>query len=138
MKNLLVALLLILSFGITNAQTFQKGNIIGSHVLNIELKIGITMNQFQDFYMNTIAPEFSRSRPGWTIFLVKGINGENKNNLGVMVVIDSEESFHKYFNEDNTPSELAKAANRKLIQVYDDLHEFVVSYDTKFTDWIVL
>lgn len=138
MKNLLIALLLILTTGTIKAQTFQKGNIIGSHVLSVELKPGITMKQFQDFYINTFAPEFSKSRPGWKVFLVKGIKGENKSNLGVLVIIDSEETFHKYFNEDNTPSELAETANSKLMQVYDDLHEFVVSYDTKFTDWIVL
>lgn len=48
-KLFLICIVLILTSGFTFGQKLKKGNLIGTHVLTIELNAGVTMEQFLDF-----------------------------------------------------------------------------------------
>ena len=55
MKKIIVVAALILFTGITFGQKLKKGNVIGTHVVTIELNPGVTMDQFLDFQLKTLS-----------------------------------------------------------------------------------
>ncbi len=136
MKKLIVVVALILFTGITFGQKLKKGNVIGTHSLTIELNPGVTMEQFLDFQLKTVIPEFEKHYRGWKFYLSKGIRGQNKNSYGWIIVIESEEARDKYYN-DETPNELGKAADEKLMPVLEE-SEKLGKVTRKYTDWLVL
>ena len=85
MKRLiLIGIALILISGFTFGQKLKKGNLVGTHVLTIELNPGVTMEQFQDFYLNTLLLEYEKHLQGWKFYMTKGIRGENEtDNRGI-------------------------------------------------------
>ena len=137
MKKLLLALVLIQFVGTLSAQTLQKGNLVGTHLLDLELKPGVTIEQFQEFYIDKVIPEFEKSREGWKLYLVKWIRGENKDRYGLLMIIESEEARDKHYNEDNSLSEFGKSAIESFMHVREELDK-LVTISAKYTDWLVL
>ena len=133
-KSLLIGLVLI--SGCTFGQTLQKGNLIGMHVLTINLEPDVTMKQFLDFYASRAIPQIETNFPGWKAYLVKGIRGENENKFGVIYVIDSEEDRDLLYNEDGSNSELGKSIMEKIQPVIDQSNQ-LASWTSVYTDWIV-
>ena len=132
MKSLLLTVTLILVVGITFGQTLQKGNLVGVHVMTINLDPDVTMNQYLDFYVNKYIPEWEKNFPGIKVSIAKGIRGENKNIFGLIYFADSEEARDKFFNED----ELGKAAYEKLQPVTVELQK-LGTYTSTYTDWVI-
>ncbi len=58
--------------------------------MTINLDPEVTMNQFKDFYVNKVIPEYEKHITGWKGYLVKGIRGENINSFGVIWIVDTE------------------------------------------------
>ena len=56
-KLIFIGIALILASGFAFGQKLKKGNLVGTHVLTIELNPGVTMVQFLDFYLNTLLPD---------------------------------------------------------------------------------
>jgi len=135
-KLILTAAALLLLAGTTFGQTLQKGNLVGTHVLTIDLKPDVTMEQYQEFYISKVIPEFEKYHPNTKVYFVKGIRGENENSFGVIAVIESEKHRDKYFNEDGSLNELGIATQEKLKSVFDEL-EKLGTYTTKYTDWVI-
>ena len=63
-KLILTAAALILVVGTTFGQTLQKGNLIGTHVTTVDLKPDVTMEQYQEFYISKVIPEFEKHYTG--------------------------------------------------------------------------
>lgn len=133
-KSLLIGLVLISGF--TFGQTLQKGNLIGMHVLTIDLQPDVTMQQFLDFYARRAIPQIETNFPGWKAYLVKGIRGENENKFGVIYVISSEEDRDVLYNEDGSNTELGRTIMQKLQPVIDQSNQ-LGSWTSVYTDWIV-
>ena len=136
MKKLIVVTALILFTGITFGQTLQKGNLVGMHILTINLDPDVTMNQFLDFFSSKVIPEIEESFPGWKAYLVKGIRGENANSFGLIYVIESEEDRNKYYNEDGSQNELGNSIVEKVQPIMTELNQ-LGTYTTEYTDWLV-
>ena len=54
---------LILSLAILrsgHAQGLQSGNLLGVHVITVTLKPGVTIDQFQNFYVHEVLPEYEK------------------------------------------------------------------------------
>ena len=137
MKKLIVVAALILFAGITFGQKLKKGNVIGTHSLTIELNPGVTMEQFLDFQLNTVIPEFEKHYKGWKAYVSKGLRGQNKNNYSWFFVIKSEEVRDRYYNTDGSPNELGKAANENLNSVMEESNK-LGKVSRKYTDWLIL
>ena len=135
-KLILITAALLLVAGTTFGQTLQKGNLVGFHVTTVDLKPDVTMEQFQEFYISKVMPEFEKHFPGWKGYSVKGIRGENENSIGMIYVIESEKHRDKYYNEDGSLNELGTATYEKLKPVLDEL-EKLGTYTTKYTDWVI-
>ena len=136
MKKLIVITVLILFTGFTFGQTLQKGNLIGMHVLTINLDPDITMNQYLKAFSNKVIPEIEKNAPGWELFLVKGIRGENENSFGLIYVIESEDVRNKYNNDDSSPTELGISLRKKMQPFMDELNQ-LGTWTTEYTDWLV-
>lgn len=135
MKKLLLIAAVILIAGITYGQSLQKGNLVGTHTITVSLKPGVTMEKYIDFYKTRVFPEMEKNMPNWKFYLVKGIRGENINSFG-FIIIKSVQDRDKYYNADESDSELGKSVNVKLKPVMDELEKLGTN-TSKYTDWIV-
>ena len=136
MKKLVIIGILVLLSGITFGQTLQKGNLIGMHVMTINLDPDVTMNQFLDFISSKIIPHYEKTMPGWKGYLVKGMRGKHENSIGMIWVIESEQDRNKYYNEDGSPNELGISMREKRQPIFDELNK-LGTWTSEYTDWLV-
>lgn len=118
------------------SQGLQKGNLLGFHVMTIELKPNATMEQFKTFYTTKVIPAYEKQLQGSKLYLVNGIRGENANSMGIIYLFTSEKARNRYFNADGTLTTLGSAASEKLKSIDQQL-EKIGTYDTRYTDWVV-
>lgn len=137
MKKLIITAVFILFVEVIFGQTLQEGNLVGVHVITIELNSGVTMGQFQKFHVNTLIPEYERNYPGWQLYLAKGIRGENQNTYGWIIIVESEEVRNKYYNDDGTITEFGQSAANKMTPILEEAEKFGKLKRT-YTDWIIL
>jgi hypothetical protein len=137
MKKLIFLTALILMVGMTYGQTLQKGNLIGTHIFTVTLAPGVTMDKYVDFFNAKVIPEIVKVYPEWKCYVLKGVRGEHPNSYGVIYVIKSQKDRDKYYNADGTDSELGKQANAKMKPILDEWVK-LGTYDSKYTDWVVL
>ncbi len=137
MKKLLFILTFLLIAGSLLGQTLQKGNLVGVHVITIELKKGITMSEFQKFHVNKLIPEYEKNYPGWQLFLAQGLRGENQNKYGWIIIVESEEVRDKYYNDDGSITEFGQQAADKMKPILQEAEEFGKLHRS-YTDWLIL
>ena len=136
MKKLILTAALILVVGTTFGQTLQKGNLVGFHVITINLDPDVTMNQFIDFFSNKLIPEYEKNFPGVKSYIAKGIRGENENSYVWIMLFESVEDRDKYFNEDGTCNELGNSAMEKLQPIIEEGSK-LGTFTTTYTDWVI-
>ena len=135
-KLILITAALFLVAGTTFGQTFQKGNLVGHHVMTINLDPDATMNQFKDFILNKFIPEFEKNFPGMKMYLAKGIRGENENSYASISLFESVEIRNKYYNEDGSPTELGNSAMEKLQPIIEEGSK-LGTFTSTYTDWVI-
>jgi hypothetical protein len=137
MKTLALITTAFLLTGILSAQQLQEGNLVGTHIAKVTLAPGVTMDQFVNFWKTQAMPAYNEAYPGWKMHLLKSLRGDvPKDNLGILFIIDSQETRDKYYNPDNTLSDLGKTAAAKLKPMNDEFNK-LGSSETTYTDWIV-
>ena len=136
MKKLLITTALILFAGISFGQKIQKGNLIGVHVLTVELKPGATMDQYIDFFNDKIKPAYEKAAPELKVFIVKGKRGEHMNEIGLIMQFTDEAARNKYNNDDESPTELGIKIREELAPLLTEM-EKIGTNTSKYTDWIV-
>ena len=136
MKKLILITALTLVAGLSFGQTLQKGNLLGLHIMTINLKPKVTMDQLKTFFICKEIPELEKQFQGVKGYLVNGGRGENKNSFGIIYLFETEEARDKYFNTDGTTNDLGKSAFEKLGPTDKEL-EKLGTYTTKYTDWVV-
>lgn len=137
MKKLILTAAILLIAGAIFGQTLQKGNLVGVHVITIELKPDVTMGEFQKFHVNTLIPEYQKNYPGWQLYLAQGIRGENNNKYGWVIIVESEEVRNRYYNDDGSITEFGQAAAEKMKPILEEAEAFGKLKRT-YTDWIIL
>jgi hypothetical protein len=136
-KFIFTTAIILLLGGITTGQSLEKGNLVGTHVVSVELKPGVTMEQWQKFILEKYIPELEKNYEGFKLYLVKGIRGPNENSLGFLWIVKSEKQRDKYFNPDGSENELGLVIEEKLAPVMEEL-EKLGPFTYEYTDWIVL
>ena len=137
MKKSLVITALLLFAGVAFGQTIEKGNLIGLHVVSVELKPGATMDQFIDFVNEKTKPEWEKLHEGGKMFAIKGIRGESANEFGIIFQFKDEASRNKSYNTDGTLNEWGTKLQEKMAPVNAEM-EKIGSVSSKYTDWLVL
>ncbi|HEY6978070.1 MAG TPA: hypothetical protein VH396_17340 [Chitinophagaceae bacterium] len=135
MKKLLLITALIVTINFSFAQSLQKGNLVGLHVITTKLNAGATMDQFKEFFISKVLPVYEKEFKAKG-YLVKAVRGDNNNSFGIIWIFDTEQDRDKYFNSDGTPNNAGKSAMEKVNVVEEELKKFG-TYDTKYTDWVV-
>lgn len=138
MKKLILLAALVLVACTTFGQTIQKGNLVGVHVIDVTIQPDVTYNQWKDFYVNKLIPKMNEAyQDDAKVFLLEGIRGESKNEIGLIYVFKSEEDRDKYFNEDGSLNEFGEKFREKLNSINKEAEKYEKEYSTKYTDWIV-
>lgn len=96
MKKLILVSVIILITEFSFGQTLQKNNLLGLHIITINLKPNVTMDDFKNFFVSKVIPEYEKQFQNRG-YLVKCVRGENKNSFGVVWVFKNEEERNKYF-----------------------------------------
>ena len=137
-KSLLICLLIGFSVNEISAQTLQKGNIVGMHVMTLTLSPNVTMDKFLDFYLNKYIPEYERCFEGVNLYLIKGINGENEDKIGILYVLKSSEVRDKYWPQGDKKSDFKQEALKKLKPLTYERKKLATWTEESQMDWIIL
>lgn len=137
MKKILGVIALLLFAGIAFGQTLQDGNLVGVHVLKVELKPGVTMDQYITFFNEKTKPAWEKADKGMKIYPMKAIRGENKDEVGMIVIFKDEAARDKHYNEDGSLSEYGQKIQNEIATVTAEA-EKLGTWSSTYTDWIVL
>ncbi|MFN7119898.1 MAG: hypothetical protein ACK4TA_24095 [Saprospiraceae bacterium] len=141
MKKILftTVLLLLLAASFTFGQAIQKGNLIGIHVLTIELKPGVTMEQLVTFYNNKYFPAVKKHL-GTVGYIGSSIRGtmDIKDKLVLIWQMESPATRDKFFiNSGFEWNELGQQALEKLKPVTEELDKLVTITKDEWADWLI-
>lgn len=136
MKRLITILGFIFSVACTTGQTLQKGNLLGFHVLKVELKSNVTIEQVKIFYTSNLIPEYEKQFPGVKGYLLAGVPGESKNSFGLLWLFESQTTKDKYYNKDEVPTALGTSAIEKLHPINQERDKFG-TFTSRYTNWLV-
>jgi hypothetical protein len=136
MKKLIIALAFLLFAGITYGQSIEKGNLIGLHLVSVDLKPGATIDQYIKFFNENTKPAWENYYAGMKIFMIKGIRGEQANELGFIVHFKNEADRDKFYKSDGSLSELGEKVSEKIVPANEAL-EKIGTWTSTYTDWIV-
>ena len=136
MRKLLVITAFILFAGIAFGQTMQKGVVIGVHTVTVTLNLDVTMDQYQDFILKKLIPEWEKHFPGAKLFISKGLNRENKDEYAMLIYIESKKVYYKYWNDDGSATDIGAAAAAKVQPTIDEMVK-LGTYSSVINDWVI-
>jgi hypothetical protein len=136
MKKLCIITALLLFAGLASGQMLQQGNLIGIHVVTVDLKAGATMDQFIEFFNETAKPAWENADQEMKIFPLKAIRGENENAFGMLVQYKNEAARDKYYNADGSSTDFGMKFQEKIAPVSAEM-EKLGTWTSTYTDWII-
>jgi hypothetical protein len=139
-NRLMVVAVLLMASGVCYGQGLERGNLIGVHVITVNLKPGVSMEDFTKFYVEHVLPEYEKNWPGLEGYLLKSFFSDSKNKFAVVWLFKTVEYRNRNFNPDGTSNELERAAHARVEPIEDKLKEMYGSYTVQYThedDWVV-
>ena len=137
MKYLMLTLLSVSVALWGSAQSLQRDNLLGLHPIEVELKPGVTMEEFKTFFTNEVLPEYEKHWIGLKGHLVQSARGTYKDKLAILWVFATEPTRDHYFDE-NGPNQLELEALDKVKPIEEKLKEHYGSYTITYQDdWVV-
>ena len=138
MKKFIFITAFIIMAGIAYGQTYEKGNVIGQHVVNIVLDPDVTFNQYKDFMINKYIPEFNKVLKGdIKLYIAEGERGADVNCISFLYVFKSVEMRDKYFDEQGQATELANSKFGQLSAIGEERDKLGTSIGKHYTDWVM-
>jgi hypothetical protein len=123
-----------------HAQGLERGNLFGVHVITVTLKPGVTMDQFESFYVREVLPEYEKNWPGLKGYLVKSFRRDSKYQFAIIWLFKTEADRNRNFDADDKANELEKAALEKVKPIEEKLKEKYGAYTVVYThddEWVV-
>ena len=120
----------------TPSPAFVSGGSFGFHELSVNLKPGVTMEQFQDFLLNRYIPELSSHFTGMQLLILKPHGTEGENRLAWVNYFQSEGARDDYWPEPDTPSERAEEALARVQPILFELLE-LGDWSDDYGVWII-
>src|SRR5215813_14340509 len=139
-KRMLILITLFLIANLSHAQGLEKGNLIGVHVVTVNLKPNATMDEFTKFYVEHVLPEYEKNWPGLKGYLLKSFFSDSKNKFAIIWLFKTVEDRNRNFNPDGTANELERAGLAKVKPIEDKLKKLYGNYTVEYThedDWVV-
>ena len=139
-RRLIVPALLLFGSSAGYAQGLERGNLIGVHVVTVNLNPNASMEDFTKFYVEQVLPEYEKSWPGLKGYLLKSFFGDSKNKFAIVWLFKTVEDRNRNFNADGSANELEKAAREKVKPIEEKLKKMYGNYTVQYThedDWVV-
>lgn len=130
-------LAIVLSTGTSYSQTLNKGSIVSIHEWNLTLHPGVTMEQFLDYWTNTLLPEVDKLFPEMKSLVLKGIAGESKGKFAGLYYYDSLETMRSYWNEDGSPTEESAPKMEAFGPLFEGIGKFG-EFKWEVSDWEII
>ena len=140
LRKSLVAVTTLLISGFCYAQGLDRGNLIGVHVMTVSLNPNVSMDQFKNFYVREVIPEYEKNWPGLKGYLLKSFFSDSKNSFAIVWLFKTEADRNRNFDANGRANELERAALEKVKPVEEKLKKLYGSYTVKYThedDWVV-
>ena len=117
-------------------QSLKKGSLLGLHSFKVKLKKGVTSDQFEAYFTDTLIPAYENAYRGVSLHLIEGLRGQYKGNLGMVWIFESNEVRNLYFDNNEQSIPLNKETRAKLKSVDDGLAK-LGTWTSNYTDWSV-
>jgi hypothetical protein len=142
MKKLIIAAAFILLAGTAFSQSLKKGVHLGIQSLNITLAADVTMEQYLDFMMNTVLPEYEKHFPGLKVFIMAGgmelgSSEEAEVKYSTIYYFESDEVQSKYFDSDFNLTDEGNAGWEKLEPTIEKLEKLGTN-SAPTPGWLIL
>jgi len=138
MKKTILLIAVILMAGMLSGQTVQKGSLVSIHVTDVKLQPDVPYNQWKDFILTKYIPKVEETLQGdLKLYLLEGIRGEKKHEVGFLYVFKTQAARDKYLNDDGSPTETGKQTFAKIDDVRKEFVKYEKTSSFTFTDWIV-
>lgn len=123
----------------TNAPPkLEKGSLLGIHIFsNIELKPGVTMEQAEDFMLNKYVPEFNLLSGDIKVIPLKGLRGENKDKLAVIMYLASDDVRNTLWKAEGSYTQKGQGLFNKLEPILKEEEKLFTIKKDQYTDWRV-
>ena len=138
MKKLILISILVFLFGVTYGQKVKQGNTVGVHVITFQLNPDYTMEQAQDYLINTYIPLWEKHHPGIKSYFTKSVRGKNNGSYGWINIVESLETLRKYYGDDGKPTELEKSIQEKIRSDIDKFRSIFKDMKNEYNTWLVL
>jgi hypothetical protein len=137
-NRLAIILAATLVANLSYGQGLETKNLFGLHVITVNLKPNVTMDEFKTFFVSDVIPEYEKHWPGLRGYLVRSARGEYKDRFAIVWLFKTEADRDKYFTADGKPNELEKAALEKVKPIEATLSNKYGTYTIKYMDdWVV-
>jgi len=136
----MVAALLLLASSLCYGQGLERGNLIGVHLVTVNLKPNATMEGFTKFYVERVLPEYEKTWPGLKGYLLKSFFSDSKNKFAIVWLFKTVEDRNRNFNADGSANQLEKTALERVKPIEEKLKNLYGSYTVQYThedDWVV-
>jgi len=114
----------------------SQGTLIGLHKLNVSLKKGHTMEDFEEYFTQVVIPAYNQAYLGAKVHLIRSSKGADLNSLGMLWIFESEEFLAQLWNADGSSTELNNAIGQSLVEVNEGLAA-IGSWTSSYSDWTV-
>jgi hypothetical protein len=122
------------------ADGLERGNLIGVHVVTVTLKPNATMEDFKNFYVREVLPQYERNWPGLKGYLLKSFFADSQNEFAIIWLFKTVADRNRNFDANGRANELEHAALQKVKPIEDRLKQLYGTYTVKYThedDWVV-
>lgn len=120
----------------TPSPAFVSGGSFGLHELSVNLKPGVTMEQFQEFLLTRYIPTVSSHFSGLQLIALKPRGTEGENRLAWVNYFQTEGARDDFWPEPDTPSERAEEALARVQPVLFELLE-LGDWSDDYGVWII-
>lgn len=125
---------------LSHAQGLKSGNLIGIHVITVDLKPNVTMEEFTDAYKREVLPQYEKNWPGLKGYLLKSFFRDSRNQFAIVWLFDTVDDRNRNFDTNDRANDLEKAALEKVKPYEDELKKRYGAYTVSYThqdDWVV-
>lgn len=136
MKKHLILLFLGLTLSHLQAQSLEPGQIMSIHNTEVTLKEGVTMDQFEEYWINTALPAYRTAFDDLEIYPAMGIKGACTGCVAYLQIMDLEVR-DKYWKANGEWTAIGQEKSDKLAAQLQPLFE-LGSWTEEYTDWVIL
>ncbi len=137
MKKFLCIATVFLLFTIPSlAQSIEKGSVISIHTIELTPHTRFDLNQIVNFLENELYPAFAKELE-CDIKLMKGLNRETENKIGVVYYYSSKKHFNRFWNDNGDPTEKGATALDNVEHLRVEFRELGESEILAIQDWTV-